>query len=176
MSQAETMENKRGQTAFGLSYGMIFGIMLIVALLAVAFYAITYFLGMNNCLQTGTFFSDLQDEIDRAWTSGKHAGTFVGTLPESEVTNVCFGTLDTIQASSQDLIIQDELKNNVPPANMNIFMFPPDESCDGDLYYLELKHVKIAKFFCVPVQNGKVQIRLNKGSKESLVTVTGSES
>src|SRR3989338_2426588 len=60
------MKEKRG---LELSFSMIFSIIVIIAIVAVAFYMISYLLKLKNCTELGLFGRDLQDTIDRAWNS-----------------------------------------------------------------------------------------------------------
>src|SRR3989344_1301917 len=91
--------NKKAQEILGLSYGTIFGIIIIIAMVTVAFYAIAHFLSLNKCQQVGTFYQDFQDEINTAWRSGFYQGNFEGSIPSSGllragITKVCIGNVN----------------------------------------------------------------------------------
>jgi hypothetical protein len=175
--------SKKGQGVFGMSYGVIFSIFIIIAIISVAFYAITYFLGLNECSRVGFFFQDLQEEVDKAWTSGKHKSTFVGEIPTSgilktRIEQVCFGRLADGDGNGPN----GELKEDVyydwdsPDApSHNVFMYPSKESCDGDFYFVEIEHVKVISeggFFCTEVDDGKVRVKLSKETFEDIVSLS----
>jgi len=165
------MNNKRGQ--FQISFGMIFSILIIVAIVAVSFYVITYFLNISKCNQVGFFLNDLQIKIDKAWASGDVQDVFTGSLPGS-VKAVCFGN-STTPARAEDIKIYSELKNSLlTNKDKNLFFYPPSASCSSSLGYYNLKHStpSLGKFFCVNVVKGKAQIKLIKTSSDALVKVS----
>ena len=59
--------NKRGQ--IDISFGMIFSIILIIAVVGVAFYVINNFIELKKCTEIGLFYDDLKKYIDEAWQS-----------------------------------------------------------------------------------------------------------
>lgn len=151
---------KKGEIS--LSFGMIISIIIIVAILAVAFYAIRYFLNLKDCTELGLYAKDIQTKIDDAWNSDISKDVFSAALP-SKVKSVCFGNI-TSQASSWDEY--DLLKNYQGRGNM--FYYPPS-SCD--LKYTTLKHVNLGNFFCVKTSKGKATVKIEKNSQDSLVTL-----
>ncbi len=167
---------KRAQTVFGMSFGVIFSIIIIIFILAVAIYAINYFLGANNCAKVGLFFSDLQDEIDKAWTSGSYQDKFEGTLPNG-IEVLCIGKLfgtDPLDPNYQEIKSDLELQYS-GSGEANIFLHPTEKACDGRLFSQILKHVDIQplnKFSCAPLTDSKIFINLQKGTTDSLVKVT----
>ena len=58
---------KRGQIQ--ISFGMIFSIIIIIAIVAVSIYVITIFLDFNKCGKVVLFYEDLEEEIQKAWES-----------------------------------------------------------------------------------------------------------
>jgi hypothetical protein len=169
---------KRGQTVFGMSYSVIFGIFVIIAILGVGFYAISYFLNLNKCTQVGFFYTDFQDEVDRAWNSGKHEAFFTGDIPQkgllrNEISHVCFGYLTSSSVNSADDEIFDELGKMNPSPDANVFIYPTKEACDGGLYYSVIDHVEFegGEFFCKPVENEKVKVKLTKKTTDTLVVI-----
>ena len=86
------MKNKRGEGVFGLSFSMIFSIILIIFFIIVAFIAIRAFLNMQKTMQISSFFDELQYNVDVAWNSDSSDFVFNYTLP-SGVEYVCFVNL-----------------------------------------------------------------------------------
>lgn len=146
---------KKAQGPFGLSFGVIFSIILMVAIISVSFYAIKYFLGLNKCANTGLFQKDLQDEIDRAWMSGQYIQTYGGTLPVG-IENVCFGKLTTDPSNDYSTDLHEYFtEEEDPPEGTNLFIYPPEKACG--LEYNKLKNAHVTKtdisgirpdFFC----------------------------
>lgn len=169
---------KKGQTIMGMSFGVIFSIIIIIFILAIAGYATNYFLGLSKCSKVGLFQDGLQNEIDKAWTSGIYQGTFpidgnpLG-LP-SAIKKVCFGGLTQNPLDSAD--VQDELLNKYfLDESREIYMYPPDKACDGSLGSNRLDHVAIGGFFCVDVVDGEIDVfRLGKRTTEDVVTISKS--
>jgi len=179
---------KRGQAIFGMSFSVIFSIIIIVFIIATAFFAIKHFLGLNQCTQVGFFYSELQEEIEGAWASSpgsEYSDIYEGKLPasglfSSKIEYVCFGSLSpqvsgeyqNEQAAIIDYLGYDETDNN-------FFFYPPEKACGGDLSSFKLKcrdgktdcMQTSSSFFCVPNSDGKVSIKLEKLGTESMVTV-----
>ena len=165
------MKNKKAQTIFGLSFGAIFSIIIIIAIIGVGFFAIKHFLNLNKCTKIGFFYQDLQDEADRAWTSGIYRGDFKGELPSSGifktgVEQVCFGKLSQSSTSS----LKAMLSNNYDfPDTANVFLYPPENACEFELASFNLKHVQTRDFFCIQVVNGVAPVQLEKDVSDSAV-------
>ncbi len=100
---------KKGQGIFGMSFSMIFSIIIIIAIIGVAFYAITYFLNLSRCGQITTFYDDLQDEANQAWVSTNHRKVFEGSVP-SGIEYVCFGLVSQSVLDSDDRTRRDRMK------------------------------------------------------------------
>ena len=168
--------NKRGQEVLGMSFGMIFSIILIIAIIGVSFYAITYFLNLNKCTKVGFFFQDIQEQIDSAWTSDISRKSFnikqgnAFELPKG-ITNVCFGTLSLPSQTERDNNLKNELdfyNNNI---ENNVFLYPTEKACNGELFTLKIEHFQTSndKFFCVQIIDNKLEINLRKDTSDSLV-------
>ena len=54
---------------FGMSFGMIFSIILIAFFIVIAFIGIRYILNWQKQTQIGLFLRDLQEEVNDAWNS-----------------------------------------------------------------------------------------------------------
>ena len=163
------MLNKKAQESFGISYGVIFSIILIIVIIGVAFYAISNFLSINECSETGFFYDDLQKEIDKAWTSDQYRDSFKGGLPFG-IEKVCLGNLT--QTCGSDCAIRNEFASIYSSSgSANIFLYPPEKACENRLFSNVLSHVNISEFFCIDADNDKVEIKLEKMSSDVLVRV-----
>lgn len=176
------LKSKRGQGIFGMSYGAIFSIFVIIFIVSVAFIAIKHFIGLNRCTQVGFFYDDLQKEVEKAWASGRHDSTYEGNIPTSgifsgDITHICFGKLTSTGGpqDAQTLDMKNELIDEFglisPEDDENVFIYPPKEACDGSLFAYSLKCrngnsdclvVGDDTFFCEPVnkKDGTVTVKL----------------
>lgn len=159
---------RRGQ--IDISFGMIFSIILIIVVIAVAFYVIRFFLGISNCGEVGSFYKDLQDRVDKAYAGGKTQDVFEAGIPNG-IEYVCFGEL-TQQSRTEDRVIIQSFKDNLLVENQNVFLYPTNKACDGNLAYNKIEHVKMQEFFCKKVESGKIGVKVAKTSTEALVTLS----
>ncbi len=166
------MRGKRGQGVFGLSFGMIFSIIIIVAIIAVAFYVISFFLKTNECTKVGLFFNSLDKETQKAWKSASYRGTFEGDLPKN-VESVCFGDFNSLNIGKDYRDEAAQLKDYFYGVNKNVFLLPPSSGCEESLAYYKLSNVEIpGEFICSDNLNGKIKVMLEKGSFDNLVKIT----
>lgn len=155
---------KRGQIK--LSFGMIFSIILIIAIIAIAFYVISYFLDLGKCAEIGLFYQDLKERTDQAWNSEITRETFSGSLPK-EIEAVCFGKLTQSSLGYQGE--KEAIERIFRHSENNVFLYPSENSCGKESASFDLEHAESDNFFCAPVFNGNVEVRLVKESSDSLV-------
>lgn len=164
------IEGKKGQLE--ISFGMIFSILIIIATVAVAFYVIKYFFGLNECSQVSSFYQDLQSDVDKAWASSLSNGVSSGKLPLS-VSYVCFANPKKPYLGKTFSLQYNELKDKIGSLgvdeNKNVYLYP-GTSCSG-MEYNNIKNIKIDDFFCVQVSQGEVRIKVSKGVNDALVNV-----
>lgn len=160
------MDKKRGQIE--LSFSMIFSILIIIAIIAVGFYTIRFFLNLNKCSEIGYFYEKLDSEIDKAWKSPIYKGSFEAQVPGA-IEKVCFGELNN-SFNKQNEVEYNSLRQ-YRVLEKNVFMHPIKEACEG-LEYYKLEHVNIEEFFCVELIDNEVKITLEKGTSDALVKLT----
>ena len=150
-----------------MSFGMMFSIILIIAFVGVAIYAITTFLGIAKCGNIGLYYNDLQGEVDKAWQSEISRSVFEASVP-SGIESVCFGNL-TQRVNSE---FREEYRSLARYTNSkrNVFMFPQNKACDDQLASTRIEHAVADEFFCVAKQSGKVSVRLVKEEGENEVS------
>lgn len=156
---------KKGQVE--LSFGMIFSIILIVAIVVVAFYAISYFLEFRDCSGVGLFYNDLQNDINRGWGSDFSSESLSLNLP-GNIDSVCFGNLSQVPAD-EDREIFTTIKNKGGSRANNVFVYPL--VCDT-LKSAAVEHMKTSEFFCADAANGKISVLMTKGREDALVTIS----
>ena len=153
---------KRGQ--IDISFGMIFSIIIIILLIATAFYAIRYFVNLERCRSIGSFYNDLQEEVKKAYESPLYSGTFSGKLPNG-IDYVCYGNLSSSNGYKEQYDFLRRYKNT----GKNLFLYPVNKACDNSLASYQLLHAYDSSFFCIPVSDGKIGIKLNKDSEDIFV-------
>ena len=161
--------------ALSLSFGMIFSIIMIIAILGVAFYAISYFLNLQKCTTTSLFHQDFQNKINNAWSAEIVSEEFSLTLPK-RIESVCFGSLNSpgdlsgeTERIHEDLLRYSTLKQQ---ENSNMFLHPQDKSCE--MGYRTAKHIdlsELGEFTCFETRKGRVTFKIEKGSEDALVKV-----
>jgi len=162
--------NKRGQLQ--ISFGVIFSVILIIAFVAVAIYAISFFLDMRNCSTLGLFKEDLQEGINRAWKGDEVSFIFQGSLP-SNIDKVCFVNPDDRLKGQYDEEYEDYLRYK--KQDENLFFFPISKACK-ELRTLELEHLNIEGItanlnpYCINA-NKQIEININKDFDEVLVSL-----
>lgn len=157
---------KRG--VFEISFGMIFSIIIIIAIISVAFYVLTKFIGVSKCTQIGLFYDDLKEYTEKAWQAQIHKDAFSGSLPSS-IEFVCFGNFSQSPQAKYISIFNDLQEHQ--GRDKNVFLYPIPEECDLSLSAIKLAHIKTSSFFCVPVKNNKMQIKSEKSEFDSLVVL-----
>jgi hypothetical protein len=184
--------NKRGQDVFGMSFGTIFSIFIIIFIVAVAFFAIRHFVGLSKCTNVGLFYDELREEVRDAWisSSGRYEADKSFNVPKkglfgTGIEYICFGKLsdnpvDTSPGGDEekrDKLIVDYRFD--PNGNYNVFAYPPDKGCDSGLSAIILKCGNADcittqnTFFCKPVlDDGTVTIRMTKQSQDYQITIS----
>lgn len=168
------IKGKRGQGIFGLSFSMIFSIILIVFILAVAFIAIQWFLGFQATSQVGLFGEDFQAAVTEAWNAQSANFRFNSTLP-SAVEAVCFINFSSPVSGADPIetrIYEEEKFGGVEFKN-NFIIYSPNKDYDG-LESKVIRHITLPSSnpYCIPVRGGDVSIELTKDFGEPLVKVS----
>jgi hypothetical protein len=154
---------KRGQLQ--LSFSMIFSIFMIVAVIALAVYVIVYFLRLSSCGEIALFYQDLQKKVDSAYNAGLAQDIFSSSVP-SKIKMVCFGNMTPPIASGAREAYK--VLKIYSRTDGNVFMYPHIKACDANLAIGKIRHVYTTQFFCVPVNGGKVEVKIKKEPTESL--------
>ena len=162
------MLQKRAQQTMEMPFGIIFSIILIVVFLVVAIIAANHFLDLGESFSVGTFYDELQNEVDLAWRSQSYDVDFKINLP-SGIKKVCFANLSN---PVSDLNGEYQEIKNYDVYDANTFLIPP-EKASGIPYY-NLKHINISKItliknpYCVSTSE---DLRILKGFNEGSVLI-----
>lgn len=87
MKERGAKKNKKAQ--MNLSFGMIFSILLIIFFLSFAFFGIKKLITIQQDTQIKLFIKDLQEDVDKLWTSNSGSNKLSYVLPQ-KVEKVCF--------------------------------------------------------------------------------------
>ena len=163
------MRDRRGQ--LDISFGMIFSIIVIIAVLAIGFYVIRYFTSLSACTSAGMFYQDLSKSVDQAWASTSSSAVFTSSVPGA-VEKVCFGNLtQPTESGSKDEY--SALQNRYPfGGRNNVYLYPVGvNTCTPDLGSYFIDHMQTSSFFCVSAKNGAVSVVVSKDSQDVLAKV-----
>ncbi len=170
------IRSKRGQEIIGMSVGTIISIIIIISIISIGIYIIVQFLDINKCVNLGYFYEDLQDEIDKAWTSPQYSKIYEKTLADigiikSNAEKICFGNL-TSRSSGSDGNIQLKMEDEGYDEKANVFFYPGENICEG-FASKKLGHVRIDDFFCINVkeQNSLIKIKIIKEIRDNLARI-----
>jgi uncharacterized protein (UPF0333 family) len=161
---------KRGQ--FQLSYGFIFSVILIGVFLFVAFFAISSFLDLSSSVNTGIFISDLQKDVTRIWNGAGEESVYTYELDEGKLTHICFYN-NTKTIYGGDIQIGRKLLESY---QTNLYFYPQRFA---KVPSTEIKHINMEGFnrnpYCVEIIDGKIKLKLEKGLRDTLVTISENE-
>lgn len=160
--------NKRGRKGqMELSFSMIFSVILIVAFIAAAIYAISTLLGLQRCAQIGLYKDELQKAVNNAWNSPETEAKFKQNLPNS-VEQVCF--FNKLEAGKgNDRQVYDIIRSY----DYNILFLPLKKACSSIIGY-GIEHLNITEMtkqhnpYCV--KKGK-DMTIEKGFDEITVRI-----
>jgi len=150
----------------GLSFQMIFSIILIAIFLYAAFTGISYFLERADQAKLASFVIDLESKSENMWQATEASQTYSFTIPNS-LKYVCFG--DITQVTEEMCPNFGIYKREAGLEGANMLFCPPDEAMAlGTKAYFKLdcSGNECLEFYegvyCVPQVEGKVSINLRK--------------
>jgi len=166
------MKNKRGQQILGLSFGVIFSIILIVFFIFITVIVINSFLSAQKCAEIGIFLDRFQTDIKKTWNAQADSHVFKGNLP-SRLDYVCFMNL-TESVTGQLPEIGREL-TLFEGRRANLFFYPYGKTCE--IQYKQINHLDLKAItarenpYCIPIEGGRISIRVEKGLDDRFVRV-----
>ena len=157
-----------------MAFNMIFSIIIIIAIVGMAIYAIVFFLNFNKCASVAQFFLNFEDKVESQWlqTNSFFDEEVSYPLPSS-VDEVCFWDADPVNLPDEYI----EKLSSLRFSDSNVFLVPIDSSClihyqvksKGGTPLLDLSDVQ--NFHCEPVIKGKVTIHLKKDISDALIKI-----
>lgn len=163
---------RKAQQSIGMSFGIIFSIILIIFFLLIAFIAIRAFLGTKDCTQVGIFLGDFEKEIANTWNSQGVSTDFKRTLPTS-IEYVCFTDFNKNPKGEFNYVYDGIIYYKGSGANL--FFYPKDSACKTPyktIKYLDMESItELENPYCIPVESGIIRINIEKGFNDRLVKV-----
>jgi len=167
------IKSKNAQAVFGLSFSMIFSILLIIVFVALAIYIIIYFLNLKKCTQIGMFLDDLQDSVNEVFYASSKLQEFSQPLSK-DIEYICFVDFSKPKTNNDitQQVYDDIKKYDVYEANL--YLYPSKKTCN--MPYYNLKNIDLDKItinknpYCIK-NNGKPVLKLSKGDYDALVKI-----
>jgi len=171
------MENKRGldknkKAQTKISFGMIFSIFLIIAILSFGFYAIKFLLDLQKTAKIGTFVNALEEDVNSLWKATQASKKESYNLP-NKIKYVCFFEQETsTKGRYKNLYNEFEI---ISQPKDNMYFYPLNTA--GELNVLEIEHLDIVNMtlnnnpYCVENKDGTIEILLKKDFGGNLVVI-----
>ena len=166
------IKNKKGQEVLGLSFGIIFSIILIVFFIVIAGIVIKSFLGAQDCARLGIFIDRLEKDVDKSWNSPSDSHTFKGDLP-SKIDYICFGNLtEASKGEFKDIGYELGLFKG---KSATMFFYPSGKACEMPFY--NLRHIDLEKITsiknpnCFEIKRKKISFQIEKGFNDRFVNI-----
>lgn len=162
------MMKKKAQQMMGMSFGMIFAIILIIVFFMTAFFAIRAFMDFGKGSEVVSFYEDFQESVDRVWKSQTASKDFSIKLPK-DVSYVCFSNLSAPITGSEE--IHKQIRH-FEFYDANVFLLPASSAEGMEFKYIQ--HIDISKTtneenpYCVLSDS---RLKLEKDFYDKLVTI-----
>lgn len=163
-------KSKRAQESIGMSFTMIFSILIIVFFFVAAFFAIDYFLDFQKTSLVGLFVEDLQGTVDEAWYSSTDSEFFFNSTLPLKMKYVCFINISQSPTNSDPLEreIYEKIKwSGVAGDKVNMIFYPTE--IVEKMTFQNIKHIKIPDDnpHCIKIEEGKISMRVKLKLDES---------
>lgn len=168
------LKNKKAEGIFGMSFSMIFSILLIVFFIAVAFMVVRFFLKNQNCVQIGLFFDDFKKKVDIArHSSGETKFSFNSSLPAG-IEYVCLvnltGEINT-DPIGQAIFEYIGRESSVSYKN-NLYLYSPSKKQCESFYKLDYVSLSDKNPNCFKVIKNKLSVSLTRTYSDPAVHVS----
>ncbi len=164
--------DKKAQQILGLSFGVIFSIILIVFFIAIVGIVIKSFLQTGDCAKLGIFTDSFKSDVRKSWNSQYDKHAFNGRLP-SGIDYICFANLSApVKGGFEDIGYDLGL---FVGRRANTFFYPTTKACENP--YNQIDHLDIEGMTkrnnpnCISVVRGKVELQVEKELNDRFVNV-----
>lgn len=164
--------SRKAEGVFGLSFGMIWSIILIVFFVLAAFIGIRVFLGYQEKTTIGFFLDDLDKSVKEAFYAESTNYEFKSNLP-SGIEYVCFVnfTSPTRNPNDAEKMIWDLVTSTYYEPDMNIYLYTPNK--DYGISFDKINYIYTERNpLCVKVINKKISIKIEKKFDEAFVRLS----
>jgi hypothetical protein len=156
-------QSKRSQETLGISFGVIFSIILIVFFIIVAGIVIKSFLDTKKCAELGIFIDRFNSHVENTWNSQSYSGEFKGNLPK-KINYICFANLsNSIKGDFENQGYDISLYEG---RRANTFFYPMNEACEmpfNQIEHLDLERItKNNNPNCILVYEGRAILKIEK--------------
>jgi hypothetical protein len=131
---------KRAEGVMSMPFGIIFSVILIIVFISVAIYVIIKWLDLQKCTQVGSFYQDLQDKVNEAYSGTGYKDWMSVSLP-SGVKEVCFADLKARQSGK--FKEEYDALNHLEDYDANTFLYPEGGACNME--YSLIEHLDLSK-------------------------------
>jgi hypothetical protein len=166
------MKNKKAEGVFGLSFGMIWSIILIVFFVLGAFMGIRTFLNYQDKTTLGFFLTDLDNSVKKAFYAESTNYIFKSTLPAG-IEYVCFMnfTSKVKNPNDKESMVWNYVTSTYYEPDMNLYLYSPTK--DYDISFKKISYIHTDRNpLCVKVTNKKISIRIEKKFEEAFVRLS----
>ena len=166
------MKNKKAEGVFGLSFGMIWSIILIVFFVLGAFMGIKTFLNYQEKTTLGFFLDDLDSAVKKAFYAESTNYIFKSNLP-SGIEYVCFMNFSSPVKNPNDAesMVWNHVTTTYYEPDMNVYLYAPKKD-----YGISLDRIKFIYTernpLCVKVKEKTISIRIEKKFEEAFVRLS----
>lgn len=145
-----------------ISFGMIFSLIIIIAIITTAFFVIRLVLKNQRCMEINLVIEDLKENIDQAWKSEKVSYDKEFSVP-TQIKKICFINLNSRDGIPEEVYL--EIREN--SESDNLFLFPANSACER--HATSLNHIEFDNF-CID-NTGKISLRFEKSLDEDFVRI-----
>jgi hypothetical protein len=165
--------NRKADAGVGMSFSMIFAIILMVFFVAVAVMVIASIIKTQNCVKVSMFVDDFKTKINDAWYLQKKIYDYNGILP-SNIDMVCFVNISEPFIGPNKDVAKEYVyfKSDEP----NMIFYPKGKACS--IPYHKILHLDISELikkenpYCFDVNDGRVIIKIDKSYTQIFVRIS----
>lgn len=179
------MKRGKAQQVLGMSFGVLFSIMIIIFILVFGFIVVDKFLESEGCTKQGLFIQDLEQSVTNIWRSqGEYSfPTKNVAVLSNKIELICFfNSTNSIDSPSDEDIttgkpkITEDIIEEIrfyKEDGGNMIFYPTGDACEMPVY--NLQHIDIGKItetenpYCIPVKDGKLSMKIKKDNTSPLV-------
>lgn len=151
--------NRRADGVMGMPFTIIFSIIIIIAVLATAFYVIKIVYESQRCSQAGMFLKELKNSVEQAYEDTYANKTFSQYLP-SGITRVCVADLSTEGDTKEEKEMILDLRR-YSDEDSNVFLYPPKKVC-SEANSKRINYIENKGIYCFYVKDGRANIRIER--------------